>query len=252
MTTLWLSPPPRFPGSPRGRARLADLCAAEWIKLWSLRSTPVALSLGVALALYLAGASSVHGAVPGAPHAVPRTAFYGPSWLLVMIGGGIAGAQSIVGEHASGLIRVTLAAVPDRRRFALAKAVVVASVMAATALVLAGGGRPAVPADGAGERDDRPRHGDGRNAHVGLDGAGRHLRAHCPLESAPGDRRRLGLAGRVAAAQHGGGFGHRGAPRRVSTSGRGSSRRLGSPTDREPQLTWNQLQPLVEPQPSQT
>ncbi|MGH3244815.1 MAG: hypothetical protein ACRDOI_01165, partial [Trebonia sp.] len=93
---------------------------------------------------YLAAASSGHGAVPGVPHAGPagqgHAAFNGPSWLLVMIGSGIAGAQSVVGEHASGLIRVTLAAVPDRRRVTLAKAVVVASVMAATALVLAGGG----------------------------------------------------------------------------------------------------------------
>ncbi|MGH3248715.1 MAG: hypothetical protein ACRDOI_21275, partial [Trebonia sp.] len=91
MTTLWLSPPPRFRGSPGGRARLADLCTAEWIKLWSLRSTPIALSLGVALALYL-GAGSVHGAVPGAPHAGPadhgHAAFDTSSWLLVMIGSG--------------------------------------------------------------------------------------------------------------------------------------------------------------------
>ena len=47
--------------------------------------------------------------------------------LLPMLGAGALGAQSIVGEHASGLIRTTLVAVPDRGRVVLAKAAVVAA-----------------------------------------------------------------------------------------------------------------------------
>lgn len=141
MTPRSLSLRPPFP---QNRARLADLYAAEWIKLWSLRSTPIALGLGVTLALYLAGSNSVHGTMLPSGLEGPidpnRAAFDGPSWVLVMIGAGMIGAQSMVGEHASGLIRTTLAAIPDRRRVVVAKAAVVVSVMAVAALVGAVGG----------------------------------------------------------------------------------------------------------------
>lgn len=111
----------------RGRARFGDLLPAEWIKLWSLRSTAPALIGVVALSLYLAHADPV------------RATFDGTVWLLPMLGAGALGAQSIVGEHASGLIRTTLVAVPDRGRVVLAKAAVVAAVAAVFGLVIACG-----------------------------------------------------------------------------------------------------------------
>ena len=134
---------PRLRGQ-RKRARQADLCAAEWIKFWSLRSTPIALVLGVALSLYLVGNNCRHG-VPGPAGAggrlsPERAAFDGFSWLPAMIGAGLLGAQSTVGEYTSGLIRTTLAAVPDRRGVGTAKIVVVAAIAAAAALVIAAGG----------------------------------------------------------------------------------------------------------------
>ncbi len=113
----------------RRRARFGDLCAAEWIKLWSLRSTPIMLGVGVTLALYLAGRNSAGGTMlpsglkgPVDPN---HAAFDGPSWVLAMIGAGMTGALALVGEHTSGLIRTTLLAVPRRRQVVVAKAAVV-------------------------------------------------------------------------------------------------------------------------------
>lgn len=90
----------------------------------------------MSLALYLAGRNGTLTGSIEPNHA----AFDGPSWVLAMIGTGMIGAQVIVGEHASGLIRTTFIAVPARRRVAAAKAVVVASVTAVVALLVAVGG----------------------------------------------------------------------------------------------------------------
>ena len=128
----------------RGRARFRDLLAAEWIKLWSLRSTPTALVGVVALSLYLGHAD---------PRRVP---FDGPVWLLPMLGAGALGAQSILGEHASGLIHTTLLAVPDRGRVVLAKTVVVATVAAALGLVIACGDLAVAPGAGVGSASVPP------------------------------------------------------------------------------------------------
>lgn len=128
----------------RRRARPTDLCAAEWIKFWSLRSTPLALVLGVALSLYLAGNNSRHGVLPlagsGGSLNPERAAFDGFSWLPAIIGAGLLGAQATVGEYSSGLMRTTLLAVPDRRRVGAAKITVVTAVTGAAALVIGAGG----------------------------------------------------------------------------------------------------------------
>jgi hypothetical protein len=145
------SRPPSAPAAPtrrrafaRGRARFGDLLAAEWIKLWSLRSTPTALVGVVALSVYLAHAD---------PRQVP---FDGPAWLLPMLGAGALGAQSIVGEHASGLIHPTLVAVPDRTRVVLAKAAVVAAVAALVGLLIACGDLAVVPGSKIGSASMPP------------------------------------------------------------------------------------------------
>ncbi|MFC1438962.1 ABC transporter permease [Streptacidiphilus sp. N1-10] len=128
----------------RTRARFGDLYAAEWIKLWSLRSTSLTLGAAVALALYFAGSNSAGGTMlatgPSGPIDPNHAAFDGPSWIPSMIGVAMIGALALVGEHASGLIRTTLVAIPERRRLVVAKAGVLASVTAATALVAAVGG----------------------------------------------------------------------------------------------------------------
>lgn len=138
---------------------MTDVCGAEWIKLWSLRSTPIGLGLAVALTLYLAGSNSMHGTLLPSGSTGPidpiRAAFDGPSWVLPMIGAGMIGAQSMVGEHASGLIRTTLVAVPLRRRVVAAKVLVIAAVMAATALLAAVGSLALASATATGDSRGR-------------------------------------------------------------------------------------------------
>lgn len=127
--------------------RTGDLVAAEWIKLWSVRSTPVACVLGVALSLYLAAFNASRGVPPvggpagaGGPASPVRAAFDGYSWLPAMLGAGLVGAQSTSGEFVSGLMRTLLAAVPDRRRVAAAKLAVAAAVAAGAGVLIAAGG----------------------------------------------------------------------------------------------------------------
>lgn len=127
------------------RARLRDLVAAEWIKLRSLRSTSVALAVIVLLYLFLAvkNGQAVNSEWPTMPPAMRASfepvdvAFNGPSWLLLPIGAGAIGAMTILGEHASGLIRTTFIATPDRVRVIAAKITVVTGVMAVLGLVVA-------------------------------------------------------------------------------------------------------------------
>ncbi|MCX4546461.1 ABC transporter permease subunit [Streptomyces sp. NBC_01565] len=119
------------------RVRWRDLVAAEWIKLWSLRSTRWVLSLGMLILLGLALQSSLdtydswpdYGPVQRSHYDPVTEALSGAGVALLMIGAGTVGALSIVGEYASGLIRATLTAVPARHRVVLAKAVVLTGVM---------------------------------------------------------------------------------------------------------------------------
>ncbi|MGC0416266.1 ABC transporter permease [Embleya sp. AB8] len=124
-------------------ARWRDLIAAEWIKFRTLRSTPVILLLLILLAGYVAyrSARGAHASWPGYDAGF-REAFdlgheicYPPAYLLLMTIAGVVGAQTVVGEHASGLIRTTLIAVPARGRVMVAKAVVVSGVLAVVGLI---------------------------------------------------------------------------------------------------------------------
>jgi hypothetical protein len=128
----------------RASTRLADVCAAEWIKFWSLRSVPIAVAVAAALSLYLAARNSSNGVLPLAgskgPLTAQQAAFDGFSWLPAMIGSGLIGAQCVVSEYTTGLIRTTLAAVPGRRRVGIAKVIVVAAITGASALLIGAGG----------------------------------------------------------------------------------------------------------------
>ncbi|RAG84320.1 hypothetical protein DN069_17690 [Streptacidiphilus pinicola] len=107
------------------RARVTDLVAAEWLKLWSPWYTAAASAAVVVLSVVIA------------QHDPKPVVFDAPAWLLMMLAAGLLGAQTVVTEHATGLVRSTLTAVPDRRRLVAAKAAVVVGVTAALALVLA-------------------------------------------------------------------------------------------------------------------
>ncbi|WP_405831182.1 ABC transporter permease subunit [Streptomyces sp. NBC_00105] len=127
----------RAPAEPRVRWR--GLLAAEWIKLWSLRSTRWVLGLGVLILIALAVQSSLDtydnwpdfGPQERSHYDPMSEALSGAGVALLMIGAGTVGALTIVGEYASGLIRTTFTAVPARSRVVLAKAAVVAAVMLA-------------------------------------------------------------------------------------------------------------------------
>jgi hypothetical protein len=133
----------RVAAAPRWR----DLVAAEWLKFRSLRSTFVVLAASVGVAFFVAYGSAKQTVVgwPGAGgwmrHGIEPAldAFYPPGFYAVMIVIGTVGAQSIVSEHASGLIRTTLIAVPSRGRVMLAKAAVVAGALTVVGVIVTAG-----------------------------------------------------------------------------------------------------------------
>jgi hypothetical protein len=131
------------PLAPRWR----DLVAAEWLKFWSLRSTFVVLAAAIGTAFFFAYGSAKQSAAgwPGAGgwmrQGIQPThdAFFPPGFYGLMIVIGTVGAQSVVSEHASGLIRTTLIAVPRRGRVMLAKAAVVAVALTAVGVIVTAG-----------------------------------------------------------------------------------------------------------------
>ncbi|GAA1662235.1 hypothetical protein ACFQY4_21905 [Catellatospora bangladeshensis] len=128
-------------------ARFTDLLAAEWLKLWSLRSIRWAL---LATALVVVGmnvnaAWADHRNWPGyseglragfVPTWAIRDAFTDPAMLVLVLAAGTIGAITLVGEYSTGLIRTTFAAVPARRAVTAAKLLVLTPVMAAYGTVL--------------------------------------------------------------------------------------------------------------------
>jgi len=128
------------------RVTFGRVLRSEWLKLWSLRSTWWSVALTVllmaGLAVLMAGALGSAAESPdlqqtmdadprlAAPSgAVAVTFGYGFAQLTVAV----LAALSITGEHASGMIRATFAAVPRRLEVLAAKLLVVA----ATTVILA-------------------------------------------------------------------------------------------------------------------
>ncbi|WP_030061651.1 ABC transporter permease subunit [Streptomyces novaecaesareae] len=149
MSTMTLAP--TDPTSPAARteprARFVDLLAAEWIKFWSLRSIPWVLGLSalVIVAANLKSALYTHDHyTPGDddPATMAQVAldnaYINASATILLLVAGAVGVIVITGEYATGLIRTTLAAVPDRRAVLLAKACVLASVMLGFGVLTAG------------------------------------------------------------------------------------------------------------------
>ncbi|MEV6249215.1 ABC transporter permease [Streptomyces sp. NPDC051742] len=132
-------------------ARSRHLLAAEWIKLWSLRSTSWVLGVGALTVIGInvnsaasnadrLGRQGQSSAEPPteAPDDGPlflfdplHTAFVDPAWQLFVIIAAAVGAIVVFGEYTTGLIRTTFAAVPDRRGVVAAKLTVVSAVMLA-------------------------------------------------------------------------------------------------------------------------
>jgi hypothetical protein len=130
------------------RARFRDLLAAEWLKLWSLRSTPWSLLLsGLVVIALNVGAAYDHYHYWHQQHMSPAAfiaqgqplldAFTTNSGFILMIAAGTFGSLLITGEYRTGLIRTTFAAVPGRRSVVAAKTVVLTAVMTAFGAMVA-------------------------------------------------------------------------------------------------------------------
>lgn len=131
------------------RARFTDLLAAEWRKLWSLRSAPWSL-LVVALATVGFNAGTAWDEVRywSQRDADQESRFFrfrialdiaftSNAMLIFILGVSAIGAVAITAEYGSGMIRATFAAVPARRSVMVAKASVVAAVMTAFGAIVA-------------------------------------------------------------------------------------------------------------------
>ncbi|KAB8162251.1 ABC transporter permease [Streptomyces sp. 3MP-14] len=130
------------------RYRFRHLLAAEWLKWWTLRSIFWALVLG-ALAVVGINAYTASSDSESWPSLSPDAqADLGPVWaaqdaftpasaMILVLVCGTLGAMALVGEHSSGLVRTTFAAVPARHAVVVAKGLVIAGVMALYGAVLA-------------------------------------------------------------------------------------------------------------------
>ena len=114
MTTTAISRPHR------GRYRFPQAARMEWIKLRSLRSTWWALSLTVAGAIGIAVAVGVN--TKDATADLTNNALAGIALGLLLTG--VLGVLVMTGEYSSGMIRATLAAIPNRPLVLAAKAAV--------------------------------------------------------------------------------------------------------------------------------
>ena len=127
-------------GRPGSAAQLSAAMNAEWIKLrtvrgprWTLLAGFVATVAFGALLSYFMGRN--FDPTDGKPFEPVRTAFGG--LVLGQLAMVVLGVTVIGGEYASGMIRLSLAAVPGRGMFFAAKAAVLAAVTLAVGLVTA-------------------------------------------------------------------------------------------------------------------
>jgi ABC-2 type transport system permease protein len=118
---------------PRGRYGFRHAARMEWIKLRSLRSTWWALAATVAGAVGIAVAVGVNTRDASAD--LTNNALAGISLGLLL--SGVLGVLLMTGEFASGTIRATLAAIPDRPLVLAAKAAVFGAVALAAGEVAA-------------------------------------------------------------------------------------------------------------------
>jgi hypothetical protein len=130
------------------RARFRDLLTAEWLKLWSLRSTPWSFVAGALVILGLdAGAAYEHYHYWHMNRMTPARfiaeglplldAFTTNAAIAMIVVAGAIGTLAITGEFGTGLIRTTFTAVPARRPVMAAKVSVIAGVTAAFGAVVA-------------------------------------------------------------------------------------------------------------------
>ncbi|MEU8887823.1 ABC transporter permease [Streptomyces sp. NPDC048442] len=141
---LTASPPTATAGTavPDARPRFLDLLAAEWTKLWSLRSMRWAFPVTALIVIGISanGALADYRNWPNysedireqfVPTWAIRDAFPITSATVLMMIIATLGALTVTNEYSSGMIRTTLAAVPARRSMLAAKMMVLAGVTTA-------------------------------------------------------------------------------------------------------------------------
>jgi hypothetical protein len=130
------------------RARFRDLLAAEWLKFWSLRSTPWSFVIGALVILGLDGGAAYEhyhywradGFSPARfiAEGLPLLdAFTTNAAIAMIVVAGAIGTLAITGEYGTGLIRTTFTAVPARRSVMAAKVGVITVVTTAFGVVVA-------------------------------------------------------------------------------------------------------------------
>lgn len=144
---------PSYRSGPARRVRFTDLLAAEWLKLWSLRSTYWVLGVCAVVVTGINANSARSNAdrlagqsASPPPGGVDRTflfdplatAFTEPAWQILMAVAGAIGAAVLSGEYATGLVRATFAAVPGRRSLLTAKTLVVTVALLGFGAVVSG------------------------------------------------------------------------------------------------------------------
>lgn len=142
MTALAPAAPQTRTASPY-RLSFPRVLRSEAIKLTTLRSTwwsiavVTVLQLGLSLLIAAAMASSAANAEAsgGTMSVQPMMAVLAPTQFTMLLAGAL-GAIAITGEYSTGMIRSTFTAEPRRGTVLLAKAIVVAAVLAVTSLVV--------------------------------------------------------------------------------------------------------------------
>lgn len=127
------------------RVSFGGVLRSEWIKLWSLRSIKITIAITLLMGLGMSAlmAFNLNSEYAGAPaealsgFLLFSSTFTGSFVALVF---GVLGVFTITSEYASGMILSSLAAVPRRGLVFAAKALILALIAAATALIVVGGG----------------------------------------------------------------------------------------------------------------
>jgi ABC-2 type transport system permease protein len=130
------------PGGPR-RATFAQAVRSEWTKLLSLRSSWITLAVAVLLGVglgtlisFLAG-RNYNSSGPGNQASWDPTGVSFSGIFIAQLAIAVLGVLVITSEYSSGMIRVSLAAVPRRSRFWASKAVVFTAVALVVGEVMA-------------------------------------------------------------------------------------------------------------------
>ncbi|MGY1783545.1 ABC transporter permease subunit [Geodermatophilus sp. SYSU D00698] len=156
MTASTLAAPRASSPAPAATAGLPRALHAEWIKLWSVRSTgwSVAAMVGLGAGLTTLVCALVAPDLAAGETGEPVGAFITWGLLFAQVTAVVLGALTVTAEYGTGMIRATLAATPRRGTVLTAKALVLAAVLFVAGVVTAVlgwvGGNAFLSAEGIG------------------------------------------------------------------------------------------------------